>query len=67
MIDATSVVLGLITLAGGCGWLVDRRKHRQEVESLRADNRQKDMNLSRNGEPSSRNPCSAKSGNCARK
>lgn len=47
MIDATSVVLGLITLAGGCGWLVDRRKHRQEVESLRADNRQKDMNLSR--------------------
>lgn len=45
--EVTNLVLGLLTLAGGCGWLVDRRKHRQEVESLKADNRQKDMNLSR--------------------
>lgn len=29
-IDITSVVLGLITLLSGCGWMVDRKKHRQE-------------------------------------
>ena len=45
--DWTSIVLALITLAGGCGWLMDRKKHRQEVEGLRADNRQKDMDLSK--------------------
>lgn len=37
----------LLTLVAGGGWLFDRRRHRQEVESLRADNRQKDMNLSK--------------------
>ena len=31
MIDVTSVVLGLMTLLGGCGWFIDRRKHRQEI------------------------------------
>lgn len=46
-IDITSIILALITLAGGCGWLIDRKKHRQEVESLKADNRQKDMELSK--------------------
>ena len=46
-IDITSIILALITLLGGCGWLIDRRKHRQEIESLKADNRQKDMNLSK--------------------
>lgn len=43
----TSIILALITLLGGCGWLVSGRKHRQEVESLKADNRQKDMELSK--------------------
>lgn len=43
--DWTSIVLALITLGGGCGWVVDRRKHRQEIESIKADNRQKDMDL----------------------
>ena len=42
----TSIVLSVLTLLGGCGWLIDRKKHRQEIESLKADNRQKDMNLS---------------------
>ena len=37
----------ILTLVAGGGWLFDRRRHRQEVESLRADNRQKDMNLSK--------------------
>jgi len=41
------VVLGFITLLGGCGWVIDRKKHRQEVEGLKADNRQKDMELSK--------------------
>ena len=39
--------MGLLTLLGGCGWVIDRKKHRQEVESLKADNRQKEMNLSK--------------------
>ena len=46
-IDWTSVVLALITMVSGLGWMLDRKKHRQEVEALRADNRQKDMNLSK--------------------
>ena len=40
----TEIILGLLTLLGGCGWVIDRKKHRQEVESLKADNRQKEMN-----------------------
>ena len=43
----TEIVLGLFTLLSTCGWFVSGRKHRQEIESLKADNRQKDMNLSR--------------------
>ena len=57
----TSIVLAVITLLGGCGWIVDRHKHKQEVEglkednrkkaqeveSIKADNRQKDMDLSK--------------------
>lgn len=46
-IEWTSVVLALVgVLSGWFTWWLDRRKHRQEVESLKADNRQKDMNLS---------------------
>ena len=47
MMDWTGIILGILTLLGGCGWLIDRKKHRQEIESLKADNRQKDMNLSK--------------------
>ena len=43
----TEIVLGLLTMVGGCGWIVDRRKYKQEIEGLKADNRQKDMNLSK--------------------
>ena len=45
MIDVTSIILGVLTLLGGCGWVIDRKKHRQEIESLKADIRQKDMEL----------------------
>ena len=43
----TEIILGLFTLLSTCGWFVSGRKHRQEIESLKADNRQKDMNLSK--------------------
>ena len=46
-INFTEIVLGLFTLLSTCGWFVSGRKHRQEIESLKADNRQKDMNLSK--------------------
>lgn len=40
-------VMGLLTLVAGGGWLFDRKRHRQEVESIKADNRQKDLDLSK--------------------
>ena len=46
-IDVTAVILAIISFLSGLGWMLDRKKHRQEVESLRADNRQKDMELSK--------------------
>ena len=45
MIEWTNVILGVITLLGGCGWVIDRKKHKQEIESLKADIRQKTMDL----------------------
>ena len=51
MVNIASVREGVsaivLTLVAGGGWLFDRHRHRQEVESLKADNRQKDMNLSK--------------------
>ena len=44
-IDWTNVILSVITLLGGCGWVIDRKKHRQEIESLKADIRQKELDL----------------------
>lgn len=46
-IDWTNVILGLFTLLGMCGWFVEGRKHKQAVEGLKADNRLKDMELSK--------------------
>ena len=43
----TEIILSLITLLSSCGWFINHRKYRQEVESLKADNRQKDMDLSK--------------------
>ncbi len=43
----TEIVLGLMTLLSGCGWFVSGRKRKHEIEGLRADNRQKDMELSK--------------------
>lgn len=46
MIDVTSIILGVLTLLGGCGWVIDRKKHRQEIEALKADIKQKNLDLS---------------------
>ena len=46
-IDVTAIILAIISFLSGLGWMLDRKKHRQEVEALKADNRQKDMNLSK--------------------
>ena len=44
-IEWTNIILAVITMLGGCGWVIDRKKHRQEIESLKADIRQKNMDL----------------------
>ena len=50
-VDVTAIVLALIgMLSGWATWWLDRRKHRQEVEGLKADNRQKDLDLSKDSE-----------------
>lgn len=46
-IEWTSVILAVISAVSSLGWLMDRKKYRQEVESLKADIRRKDMDLSR--------------------
>ena len=43
----TEIILGLFTLISSFGWIIDRKKHRQEVESLRADVKQKELDLSK--------------------
>ena len=66
-----NILLSVLTLVAGGGWLFDRRRHRQEIESLTADNRQKDMNLSKmyvdEFKKTSPIPCGMKSGNYAPK
>lgn len=48
VIEWTSVVLAVIGIVSGWfSWWLDRRRHKQEVEGLKADNRQKEMNLSK--------------------
>ena len=41
----TSIILAVISFLSGLGWMLDRKKHKQEIESLKADNRMKDMEL----------------------
>lgn len=43
----TTIILSVITLLGGCGWLFDHKKHSEEIESLKKDNAQKDMQLAK--------------------
>ena len=47
-LDYSAIVLAVIGMVSGWAtYWFDRRRHKHEVESLRADNRQKDMNLSK--------------------
>ena len=46
VVNWTELVLGVMTLLGCCGWFVSGRKHRQEIECLKADIRHKDLDLS---------------------
>ena len=43
----TEIILGVLTLLGGCAWFVNFRKDKQEAGGIRADNRQKEMDLSK--------------------
>ena len=43
--SASAIILAIISFLSGLGWMLDRKKHRQEIESLKADNRMKDMEL----------------------
>lgn len=43
----TSIILGLFTLLSSCGWFINWRKYRQEVEGQMADNHLKEMSLSK--------------------
>ena len=45
-LDYTAIVLAVLTMVSGWAtWWLDRRKHRQEVEGLKADDRQKVLDL----------------------
>ena len=46
-IEWTSIILGMLTMLSSFGWIFDRRRPKHEMEGLRADNRQKEMNLGR--------------------
>lgn len=45
-IEWTSIIIAMLGMVS-CWWtwFLDRRKHKQEVEGLKKDNRQKDMEL----------------------
>ena len=44
-IDITAIILGILTLLGGCGWFVSGRRHKQKIENLKADNARKYLDL----------------------
>ena len=46
-IDVTAIILAIISFLSGLGWMLDRKKHRQEVENLKADVKQKELDLSK--------------------
>lgn len=45
--DWTKIILAVITLIGGFGWLFDHKKHKATIEGLRKDNELKDMQLAK--------------------
>ena len=45
--DILNIVLSLVTLVAGGGWLFDRRRHRQEVRALQAEAEGKEFDVSK--------------------
>lgn len=46
-LDITAIILAILGMVGGwVSFFLDRKKHKQEVESLKADNLQKSLDLS---------------------
>ena len=41
--EITSIILGVLTLLGGCGWFVEGKKHRETARLLNADHKLKEM------------------------
>ena len=39
-LDFTSIILGILTFVNGFGWFFDRKKHKEEVQGMKADNNQ---------------------------
>lgn len=46
-IDLTSIVLGILTFVNGFGWFFDSKKHKQEVDSMKTANKDKEMDLAK--------------------
>lgn len=46
-VDFTSIILGVLTLLGGCAWFVNFRKDKQEAKTLKTENEKKEMELSK--------------------
>ncbi len=44
-VDWTAVIVGLVSLLGGCAWLMEGRKHRPTAKGIATDNRLKEMEL----------------------
>ena len=56
-IEWTSIILGMLTMLSSFGWIFDRRRHKHEMEGLKADNRQKEMNLGKDYRTSRLDSC----------
>lgn len=44
-LDWTAVIVAIVTLLGGCAWVVEGRKHKPAANGLKADYRLKNMEL----------------------
>lgn len=47
MSEIWALVTTVLTLVAGGGWLFDKKKHKQEVRSIKSENEKKDMELAK--------------------
>ena len=45
--DWTTIILAIIPVVGGFGWLFDHKRNQATIEGLQKDNEQKDMQLAK--------------------